>query len=53
MSTLDQVLIRQKIHEADEYADGDAALILDICRDLLDEIQNLEERLELLEPEAL
>jgi hypothetical protein len=52
-STLNYMTIRQKVHEAGEYADGDMTTLLDICRDLLDEIERLEERLELLEPEVL
>jgi hypothetical protein len=41
--------LRQKINEAGEFANSDMTLLLDICRDLLEEIENLEERLEYLE----
>lgn len=46
MGQLNRMAIRATIHEAGEYANGDTAVLLEICRMLLDEIESLEEKLE-------
>lgn len=47
-------IIRSRISELEETTnDVDIAVVISICRDLLNEIENLEERLEMFEPEVI
>lgn len=42
MGMINRMVIKQMIHEAEER--GTDPLVLDICRELLDEIEELEEK---------